>query len=218
MESSVTKKIAGRSGVSVLLLLALTASTIHNSANAWVSPASLATKPSSSWRATPFFMSTDEDTTATGSKDDGLEKSEEEIARLEQELKIAKLEAELAKLKDEKAEEVKVEEDEDTIPLEEASMDMFMSEGWKEARSGYDPKNTATMTRKTEEQDNAFGLITKVVGGLLAVILFSQIPLGQEDLSKYSAIKSAEPKTSIDLGDINRVKGQQINYNDEDDS
>jgi hypothetical protein len=185
------------------------------------------------------FMSTDEETTET----DNSNSKDDEIDKLEQELKIAELEAELRKLKEEKAAETdetpspppktksgpivvideesvskqqknKEDEDEDEEMLEEASMDMFLSEGWKEARSGYDPKNTATVVRKTEEQTSTFGLVAAVVGALVAVVVFSQIPVGQEDLSKYSAIKSGPVKTSIDLGDINRVKGQTQNGND----
>jgi len=238
MESPITKKPFGRSCIGWCLLLAFASSTIHNSADAWVAtPAILAAQPSTG-RANPVFMSNDKDIETENTKDD-------EIARLDQELKIAKLEAELAKLKEENAdansaeasavdapappkkplvvvEEARTakpeEDDEEMISLEDASMDMFLSEGWKEARSGYDPKNTATVTRKTEEQNNAFGLIAKLVAGIVLVIVFSQIPVGQEDLSKYSNIKSTAPKTMIDLGDINRVKGQTINYNDEDDS
>ena len=227
------------------LLLALTSSTIQNSVDAWVAaPVTQATRHSFD-QINTVFMSTDKETETDIKNDDEMAKNEEDIVKLEQELKIAKLEAELAKLKEEKTEAVAeasadgapappkkplvvVEEkpstklvemdDEEMISVEEASMDMFLSEGWKEARSGYDPKNTATSIRKTEGQNSAFGLIAKVVAGLLAVVVFSQIPVGQEDLSKYSSMKSTAPKVSIDLGDMNRVKGQQINYNDEDDS
>jgi len=171
-------------------------------------------------------MSDGEDSESDDNKD-------EEISKLEQELKIARLEAELQKLKEEKAsddasqpkpkpivtieekESPIEEEDEEMIPLEDASMDMFLSEGWKEARSGYDPKNTATVTRKTEEQNSIFGLVAKVVGAIVALVVFSQIPVGQEDLSKYSTIKSAPVKTTIDLGDMNRVKGQTQNADNE---
>ena len=106
-------------------------------------------------------------------------------------------------------------EEEDEEMLDEASMDMFMSEGWKDRTAGYNPKNTATVTRKTEEQNSLIGLALKVGGALLAFILFSQIPVGQADLSKYSAIKSGPAQTSIDLGDMNRVKGQTGNYDDD---
>lgn len=136
-----------------------------------------------------------------------------EASKMEQ---IAKLEAELRQLKGEQAEEpaptTKAEEEDEEI-LEEASMDMFLSEGWKEAREGYDPNNTATITRKNEEQGNLVGTVAKVVGAIVALVVFSQIPVGQEDLSKYSAIKSGPAKTTIDLGDTNRVKGQTLNAN-----
>mmetsp|Transcript_23886 Transcript_23886/g.56434 ORF Transcript_23886/g.56434 Transcript_23886/m.56434 type:complete len:240 (+) Transcript_23886:175-894(+) len=239
MESTTTKKPYGRSVFGRCLLLALTWSTIDNPVDALVTaPAALAARPAFGGGGA-VFMSSDGDAETDGGK------NEDEIARMEQELKIAKLEAELVKLKEGKAEtaaEASADEgppppknpivvteekppqplveseDEETISLEDASMDMFLSEGWKEARSGYDPKNTSTKIRQTEEQNNAFGLIAKVVAGLVAAVVFSQIPVGQEDLSKYSAIKSTAPKVSIDLGDINRVKGQKIDYNDEDDS
>lgn len=170
--------------------------------------------------------------------DEETESKEDEINKLEQELKIARLEAELAKLKEDKSpnedgddapskaagppppltakyKPMEAVEEEDEEMLDEASMDMFMSEGWKDRTAGYNPKNTATVTRKTEEQNNLIGLAVKVVGALLAVILFSQIPVGQEDLSKYSAIKSGPARTSIDLGDMNRVKGQTGNYDND---
>jgi hypothetical protein len=207
-----------------LQLLALS-STIHNAADAWVPQQARLATHHSSGRTTSLFMSDSQD---------------DEIEKLEAELKIARLEAELAKLKEEKEDSEApvaavetpppppkpvgviekeppkpVVEDEEEEMLEEASMDMFLSEGWKEARSGYDPKKTATATRQAEEQGNALGLLTKVVGGILAVVLFSQIPVGQEDLSKYSSIKSAPAKVSIDLGDTNRVKGQILNYGDD---
>mmetsp|Transcript_3933 Transcript_3933/g.5176 ORF Transcript_3933/g.5176 Transcript_3933/m.5176 type:complete len:190 (+) Transcript_3933:73-642(+) len=40
------------------------------------------------------------------------------------------------------------------------------------------------------------------IAGLVFLIAFSQIPVGQEDLSKYSATGSSSVKT-IDLGDLN---------------
>jgi len=234
--------------VSFVLLQLLCLSTFHNNVanvNGWVMVPQTATRAAVARPQTTsvVFMSADGETTETDNS------KEDEIEKLEQELKIAQLEAELRKLKEEKAteappqvdetpssppkvklgpmvvdneepvaskqeEDKKVEYDEDGEILEEASMDMFLSEGWKEAKSGYDPKKTATVVRKTEEQESTFGLIAKVVGALVAVLVFSQIPVGQEDLSKYSAIKSGPVKTSIDLGDINRVKGQTQNGND----
>eukprot|EP00533_Pseudo-nitzschia_delicatissima_P014594 CAMPEP_0197270600 /NCGR_PEP_ID=MMETSP1432-20130617/7408_1 /TAXON_ID=44447 /ORGANISM="Pseudo-nitzschia delicatissima, Strain UNC1205" /LENGTH=197 /DNA_ID=CAMNT_0042735911 /DNA_START=46 /DNA_END=639 /DNA_ORIENTATION=+ len=177
--------------VSVLLLLV--ALTIRNGANAWTPQPRGKAYPTFS-RTTSLFMSTEDD-----------------IAKQEQ---IAKLEAELRQLKEgQSAEESPETAEEDEEMLEEASMDMFLSEGWKEAREGYDPKNTATVTRQTEEQGSLVGTLAKVVGGIVAIVFFSQIPVGQEDLSKYSAIKSGPAKTSIDLGDTNRVKGQTLDAN-----
>ena len=209
----------------LLMIVALSSSTIRNAANAWVPQTRrVPTTRSSSWQTTTksLFMSTENSETDSSRDDD--------VTRLEQELKIAKLEAELRQLKEKESEtETKTEtatgpvvvveepkkddlEDDEEIP-EEASMDMFVSEGWKEAKEGYDPKNTATVIRKTEEQGNLLGLVAKVVGAIVAVVAFSQIPVGQEDLSKYSAIKSGPVRTTIDLGDTNRVKGQTLNAN-----
>lgn len=183
--------------VSMLLLLVALSSTARRGATAWMPHPQGAVRPSYR-RTASLFMST-----------------EDEIAKKEQELKIARLEAELRELKGvQDAESPETgEEYEDEEMLEEASMDMFLSEGWKEAREGYDPKNTATATRQAEEQGNLVGLVAKVVGGIVALVVFSQIPVGQEDLSKYSAIKSGPAKTTIDLGDTNRVKGQILNAN-----
>jgi len=44
---------------------------------------------------------------------------------------------------------------------------------------------------------------------LAGIIAFSQVPIGQEDLDKYS---TAKPSTAIDLGDLNQVEGQQSSY------
>lgn len=181
--------------VSVPLLLLLVALTIRNGANAWTPQQQLSRGkacPTVS-RTTPLYMST-----------------EDEIAKQEQ---IAKLEAELRQLKEGQSAETEETAEEDEEMLEEASMDMFLSEGWKEAREGYDPKNTATATRQAEEQGSLVGTVAKVVGAIVALVFFSQIPVGQEDLSKYSAIKSGPTKATIDLGDTNRVKGQILNAN-----
>ena len=193
-------------GMSVILIAAtLSLSSFQNAADAWtLQPLPTMKVPCS--RVPRLLMSTED--TEIDSKDD-------EAAKMEQ---IAKLEAELRQLKGEQKEEpaapTTTVEEEDEEMLEEASMDMFLSEGWKEAREGYDPNNTATITRKNEEQGNLVGTVAKVVGAIVALVVFSQIPVGQEDLSKYSAIKSGPAKTTIDLGDTNRVKGQTLNAND----
>jgi hypothetical protein len=69
---------------------------------------------------------------------------------------------------------------------------VFLSERWKE---------------EEVSSEGGSGGLTTILGVIgLAVVLafFSQVPLGQEDLSKYSAIKA--PTTSIDLGDLNRAR------------
>lgn len=110
---------------------------------------------------------------------------------------IAKLEAQLQKLKESKAEEESqvvvaqdgemADEGEEEVPIE-----MFLSEGWKEQEAA---------------EDSGGGGLTGILGVIALVIgiaVFSQIPIGQEDLSKYSAIKA--PTEQIDLGDLNRAR------------
>lgn len=47
---------------------------------------------------------------------------------------------------------------------------------------------------------------------LAGIVAFSQIPIGQEDLDRYS---TAKPSTAIDLGDLNVVgEGEQASYLD----
>lgn len=203
-----------RSSASFLLLLALLVATSTNTNNGSVHAFTSKHRVSRSDLArSPSFL---------GMSDSG---KDDEIAKLEEQLR---------KLKEEKGTEVSpanasetqeeattvtttaaattttktAEDDDEEISEDEASMDMFLSEGWKEARSNYDPSNTATKKRQDEEQGNLIGTVTKVVGAILALVIFSQIPVGQEDLSKYSAIKSGPATSTIDLGDNNRVKGQ----------
>mmetsp|Transcript_7344 Transcript_7344/g.15112 ORF Transcript_7344/g.15112 Transcript_7344/m.15112 type:complete len:218 (+) Transcript_7344:203-856(+) len=195
------------------------------SVRAWGSSPKLSARPAPQTRpghrrdtATVLEATTDENSSSSSSS--STDNKDDEIAKLEEQLR---------KLRDERstgggggeeastvaaasgtaiAAEDKAADDDEEMPEEEASMDMFLSEGWKEARSSYDPGNTSTQTRRTEERGNLVGTVAKVAGAILALVLFSQIPVGQEDLSKYSAIKSGPAATSIDLGDINRVKGR----------
>jgi hypothetical protein len=67
-----------------------------------------------------------------------------------------------------------------------------LSEGWKE---------------KEATESGGSGGLTGIIGAValvLGLIAFSQVPIGQEDLSKYSAIKA--PTEQIDLGDLNRAR------------
>ena len=185
-------------------------SKFHSSAvvvNAWVHPLASTNPSSSSWRTlttttttttTSLFTSSSSSSSSSSTKGD-KETNDEKIAQLEANLRTLKEEQQIGDGGD-------AEEEDEDEEAEAATMDMVLSEGWKQARESYDPKNTATVTRQTEEQKSTLGLVTKVVGGLVALIVFSQIPVGQEGLSKYSANTSGPTKaTIIDLGDRNPV-------------
>jgi hypothetical protein len=80
--------------------------------------------------------------------------------------------------------------------LDEPLVEM-LSESWREA----DPV----------ENGSGGGFLPTLVGGVLAIVvlaLFSQVPVGQEDFSKYASVKTT---TEVDLGDLNadRIKAIQ---------
>ena len=107
---------------------------------------------------------------------------------------IAKLEEQLRKLKEEKNEgqtatvEAKQEE-----ALEEIKLEMFMTERWK-----VEEPDTSTTT-------GGFSGVLYAVAAVLALALFSQVPIGQEDLSRYS-VGNSPAAAQIDLGDLNRAR------------
>jgi hypothetical protein len=111
--------------------------------------------------------------------------NEEEIANLEEQLK---------KLKDKTSSETPAtgESMESEEPEEPISIELFLSEKWKE--------------EDAPESSEGGGLtgVLAAVGLALFLAVFSQVPVGREDLSKYSAIKA--PTTTLDLGDLNRVR------------
>jgi len=108
---------------------------------------------------------------------------------------IAKLEEQLEALKNEQ--EAEAIAGDDSVPTEEeVDMDMFLTEQWKEAKANVDKK-------KAEDQSSAIGGVAKVVAALLALVLFSQVPIGGEDLTKYSVGTQVD---TIDLGDLNRAR------------
>eukprot|EP00532_Pseudo-nitzschia_australis_P000848 CAMPEP_0168193190 /NCGR_PEP_ID=MMETSP0139_2-20121125/18463_1 /TAXON_ID=44445 /ORGANISM="Pseudo-nitzschia australis, Strain 10249 10 AB" /LENGTH=219 /DNA_ID=CAMNT_0008116507 /DNA_START=207 /DNA_END=866 /DNA_ORIENTATION=+ len=206
-----------RSSASFLILLALlvaiSTNTNNGSVHAFTSMHRVSRSSSSDLARSPSFLGMSD-----SGKDDEIAKLEEQLRKLKEEKGTEVSPANASETKEEEATAVtttaaattttKTAEDDEEMSEDEASMDMFLSEGWKEARSNYDPSNTATKKRQDEEQGNLIGTVTKVVGGILALVIFSQIPVGQEDLSKYSAIKSGPATSTIDLGDTNRVKGQ----------
>jgi len=71
--------------------------------------------------------------------------------------------------------------------------DAMLSEQWKQSDPSQNGVGPATN-----------GAI--VIATLLALVIFSQIPIGQEDLSKY---QGASPSGKIDLGDLNPVNMNQ---------
>jgi hypothetical protein len=114
---------------------------------------------------------------------------------------IAELEKKLQQLKEAAVEEEKVAAavlgDDEEIPvnapnqLEEPMLEM-LSESWKET----DPSQSS--------EDG--GVLLPIIGAVLAVVFlvgFSQVPVGQQDLSKYSAVKTS---SQIDLGDLNEAR------------
>lgn len=127
---------------------------------------------------------------------------------------IARLEEQLRKLKEEQG----IDSDDGTISspptqaeeggevespvAEEVPLELFLSEKWKEGE--------VSNGNDGEDGDGGGGIggaATGILGAVgLAIFLafFSQVPIGQEDLSKYSAIKA--PTEQIDLGDLNRAR------------
>ena len=114
---------------------------------------------------------------------------------------IAQLEAKLRQLRETEEEQEKVAVSSSAPAnapnrLEEPLVEM-LSESWREA----DPA----------ENGGVGGFLPTLVGGVLAIVvlsLFSQVPVGQEDFSKYASVKTS---TEVDLGDLNadRIKAIQ---------
>ncbi|KAL9181901.1 hypothetical protein ACHAXT_012244 [Thalassiosira profunda] len=86
----------------------------------------------------------------------------------------------------------------DGSELEGESEDSVMfSERWKEAKDGYVEK----------QQEESMGGLAKVAAGLGLVVLlalFSQVPVGEENLQRYQDVKGNPSR--IDLGDLNPVQ------------
>jgi len=111
---------------------------------------------------------------------------------------IAKLEEQLRKLKEEKQTEGMVVS---TAPstedkLEDAPLEMFLTEQWKVQEASADQQASG---------GSSLMKIVYALGAILVIFLFSQIPIGQEDLSKYS-VGSSPVTEQIDLGDLNRAR------------
>ena len=116
---------------------------------------------------------------------------------------IAKLEEKLQRLKEEKeAESSAADQPEEEEPLEEVPIDLFMSESWKEQEAA------------SEVESGEGGGVGGIVGalfGLVLLVALSQVPVGQEGLSTYSA-ELSNPDRQINLGDKNREAVQRTSY------
>ena len=120
---------------------------------------------------------------------------------------IAALEEKLQRLKDEenqkKAEAESSADDAALMDEGEGVPELYeemLSEQWKEFKSSEE-------FTKSSKDVKGSGVLTTVLGVVASVIflgLFSQVPIGQEDLSRYSA--NREPTTLIDFGDLNPIK------------
>lgn len=152
---------------------------------------------------------------------------EDEIAALEEQLRLLKqndatTEPTSASSSSQEPESKSVEEKEETderswkvpernpddtiavrkVPIASMSnpMDEMLSEQWKVSNFKSSGGNVGV----------GGGVMKNVIGAvvlLVGVVAFSQIPVGQENLDKYS---TAKPSTTIDLGDLNPVKVNSI--------
>ena len=69
----------------------------------------------------------------------------------------------------------------------------MFSERWKEAKDKVEKK-------QQEETMGGIATIGLAIGALVLLGLFSQVPIGEENLMKYQDIKG---NMGIDLGDLN---------------
>lgn len=120
----------------------------------------------------------------------------------DKELEIAELEERLRQLKEDESKSTETidtpiydpEEDDEGSFDDESEESVMFSERWKEAKDKVEKK----------QQDETMGGIAKVglaIGALVLLGLFSQIPVGEENLMKYQDIKGNPSR--IDLGDLN---------------
>jgi hypothetical protein len=126
--------------------------------------------------------------------------NDEEIARLEEEIRKLREEA-----PDESMGEVEASEaafaaaraiaDKKRLLAQVRGKDMLLTEG------ALIQENIL----ENESSSSTFGLMPALLGAALAagVIAFSQVPVGQDSLSRYSVQAGPTVSTKIDLGDIN---------------
>lgn len=131
---------------------------------------------------------------------------DEEIAKLEAQLRQLKEEPE-AEASEESSPEVAPPAEEESTEVVTLDSDDFVGRG--PAKRPVQPQQEMMSEAWKAQDDSASegGGLTAILAGVTLVLFlgfFSQIPVGQEDLTKYQAVKTS---TSIDLGDINPIKG-----------
>mmetsp|Transcript_33398 Transcript_33398/g.68178 ORF Transcript_33398/g.68178 Transcript_33398/m.68178 type:complete len:180 (-) Transcript_33398:147-686(-) len=119
-----------------------------------------------------------------------MSEKEDEIAALEEKLRQLKEVAVQEKTAQEEQKELAETEGIEDVPEVYEEM---LSEQWKASEAA-------------EEGGGLMSTVTTVLGVVASLVFlgfFSQVPVGQEDLSKYS---TGQASTRIDLGDLNPVK------------
>jgi hypothetical protein len=109
-----------------------------------------------------------------------------EILALEEKLRQLKEETQNEQVADTNEEE----ETEWAIMKGQTNDSVMLSERWKES----DPSTDT-------EGNNVFKNVATAIGLAVFLAIFSQVPLGQEDLQKYQDVKGSASR--IDLGDLN---------------
>lgn len=71
----------------------------------------------------------------------------------------------------------------------------MLTESWKARADSYEKDQQEGLL-------NTVGKLAAVVAAVAVLVVFSQIPVGQENYDRYS---TAKPNMSIDLGDVNRI-------------
>ena len=111
---------------------------------------------------------------------------------------IAALEERLRKLKEQgrKIMPAIIADPDEDLPEGESEDSVMFSERWKEAKDGY-------LTKQQESSREGIGKVGLVLGFIVLLGVFSQVPIGEENLQKYQAVKGDSSR--IDLGDLNPV-------------
>ena len=86
---------------------------------------------------------------------------------------------------------------EEDLPEGESEDSVMFSERWKEAKDGY-------LTKQKESSKEGIGKVGLVLGFIVLLGVFSQVPIGEENLQKYQAVKGDSSR--IYLGDLNPVQ------------